>query len=221
MFPFVFAAFMIAGFIGLAIYAGVREKKRREGLRLIASELGLEYGEALSGIDAERFYRFPLAQRGKYPKASSAIIAESDDKRMVLFDYQYVTGSGKHRKTHHLATLLCYSPRLNVPSMSLEPESWTNKVATFFGGQDICFEEDPAFSTVFRLRGPDPEAIRKFLIPVRREKLREHFNDCVEAHGDSFILYRKYKQLSAADVHSLLKDGLATAEALGLNVDSN
>lgn len=214
MTQFIIIVLVIAFLILMALYANYRENKRREKIRLLAESLGLEYAEVLPIRDQERFTQLPIAQRGNNAKNSSVIIAESEDQRMLVFNYEYTTGSGKNRTTHHYSILMCISERLKLPAMTLQPEGWQHKIATFFGGQDIQFEDDAQFNTTYIVQGPKADAIRAFWTPPRRQKMLERPKEMFEASNDTFIVYRARKQLQADQVHQLMQDGLAMWEIL-------
>ena len=206
-----FAIMTLIGAIALVRF--LAEQKRQKGVKLLADQLGLEHTATLSEVDYLRFQRFPIASEGRQRTAFGSIVAEANGLRMVLFDYRYVKGSGKHRRTYHFGILMVQNPNFRIPSFTLEIASWQSRFATFFGGQDIVIDQDVEFSKRYRLQGAEPERIQAFMTSPRRQELMLRQDECVQGVGDCFIIYRRRKHLQPQEIQPWMSRGLALAEA--------
>ena len=90
---------------------------------------------------------------------------ELDGVAVSLFDYTYVTGSGKSRHDHHQTVVGLSLPTLTLPPFVLMPENLFHKVVSALGWHDIDFPEAPNFSKRFLLRGAQEHAIRAAFNP--------------------------------------------------------
>lgn len=212
MFGFGLFLFLSAIAISIAIFVYRKEEARKREIKLFADQNGLEYVSLLPDGDYGRFKQFPIAAEGRSPQAFSGLIAEANGLRMVMFDYKYVRGHGKQRRTHHFGILMCSHRKLNLPDFSLEPESWSDRFSTFFGGQDIDFDEDPLFSKKFRLRGQPEDRIRAFFDAKRRSELMEHACDLIQANRDAFLLVLRSRHIQPNEVPHLMSQGLRYSE---------
>ncbi len=156
---FVFILFAVVA--GLAVYFGWRaQQRRREELTALAAECGLEYSED-DPFDLPNYLsRIGTFDQGSSRKASNVLHGEWRGRRVIAFDYQYTTGSGKNRHTHHLSA--CLQPvGLRVPNLVIRPETFLDKLGAVVGFDDIDFESDE-FSRAFCVKGDD----RKFAYDV-------------------------------------------------------
>lgn len=188
------------------MYIGVQaEKKRKQNLTEFANGLGLQYFEELPAVDANRFQTFQLANKGRGQKASSAIIADSGQMRMVIFDYKFVTGSGKNKSTHRQSVVMSSGQELQAPDFSIAPEGFLHRIGDFFGFKDIDFEDDQAFSDQFLLNGPDETAIREYFTADRRRAFLKYKDISVEASNNSFIYHCGLRKASADEIKQLME----------------
>ncbi len=195
--------------VGVLVGAVVAERKRRQALEQAAGELGLAFELRLSDFDQGIFNQYQLAQQGRGRAASNAIVADSGDLRLVIFDYKYTTGGGKSQTTHRQSVVLVTSPSLRLPSFSLAPENFFHRFAEMLGFPDIDFDDDPEFSRRFLLKGPDEAAIRTLFDARRRAAFLKLPPVHVEGSGAGFIVYHPRKRRQVAQLRSLMEDGFA------------
>jgi len=81
--------------------------------------------------------------------------------KTAVFDYLYITGSGRSTVRHFQTVVYLEPANLALPYFSLRPEGWMTKVLSAFGYQDIDFGQRPEFSRQYILRGQDEPAIRQ------------------------------------------------------------
>ncbi len=206
-FPFLFIVILPIIFALIVIFAIQAEKKRKAAIEAAAVELGLAFSPTLAGPDQQLFETFELAHIGHGREASSATIADSGELRMVLFDYKYTVGSGKNKSTRTYSVVMAISQTLAMPKFSMTPESFFHRLADFFGFKDIDFDDDPAFSDQFLLKGENEAEIRNFFTPHRRAGLLPLGPISLEAHDHVFIYYRSGKQSNAAHLRAMMEEG--------------
>lgn len=201
---------LIAGAIIAAIIYGIQvEKKRRTAIESAAASLGLAFTADLPGQDKALLDKFNLAQHGNNRTASLATVADSGELRLVMFDYQYTTGSGKNKQTPCYSVVLATSRDLKLPQFTLTPESFLHRLGDFLGYKDIDFDEDLKFSDQFQLKGADEEAIRQFFNSERRAALVTLGKISIETQGASFLFYRMGRQRDAAHLSSMIEEGFS------------
>ncbi|MEZ6095544.1 MAG: hypothetical protein R3C03_15155 [Pirellulaceae bacterium] len=189
--PFLMVGGILAA-IGLFVWwAHVMEKKRREALAAMAEQMGLMYKQDGDGELHQRIGGFSLFNQGHSRKLYNVILGETDEVRIAIFDYQYTTGSGKHKTTHSQTVASLESPRLHVPDFSMRPEGFFDKIGGVMGFQDIDFEDHPEFSNAFVLKGPDEDRIRRFFNKDLLDFFAEQKGCMVEAESGRMIYYRK------------------------------
>lgn len=206
-FPFLLIIILPAIFAIIVIYAIQAEKKRKAAVQAAATEMGLAFTPTLIGTDQQLFETFELAHVGDQREASSATIADSGELRMVLFDYKYTVGSGKNKTTRYYSVVMAVSNSLVLPQFSMTPESFFHRMASFFGFKDIDFDDDPAFSDQFLLKGENEGDIRSFFTPQRRAGLVPIGPISLEAHDHVFICYRTGKLSNAAHLRRMIEEG--------------
>lgn len=208
--PAVYGFWLIAVVVGLSVilYGYFAEKKRRDAMSALAAELGLSYSQDLEAADQIKFQNFQLAQQGRSRKASNVIVADSGELRLVFFDYEYKTGSGKNSSTHRQCVVFIQSPALRVPDFSIEPEGFFNRLVVFFGAKDIDFDEDPDFSKRFLLQGPDESAIRSFFHARRRKDFLKVEDTQVECRANCCIFFKRRHRWDAKTINAAMQQAL-------------
>src|SRR5262249_50051109 len=97
--PFLFIAGVIA-LVGVLIYLNwLAEKKRREALQKVADELGFEFLPQGDSVLFTSLGQYHLFQQGHSKRLYNLMRGASNDLEVLIFDYTYVTGGGKHSHT--------------------------------------------------------------------------------------------------------------------------
>ena len=156
----VFGVVLIGGLIVATIVSRKREQERTRMLQSTATLFGWQFSE-VAGLDwIPNLEKFSLFSHGHSKEIRNAMYGEREGVKSAVFDYKYVTGSGKHRQVHN-QSVVYFEPRdLSLPQFSLRPEGMMHKLISAFGYQDIDFGQRPTFSSCYLLRGPDEAAIR-------------------------------------------------------------
>jgi len=143
-----FLAIAVAG-----VYAWRQDQKRQEAVREWAFGRGWRVWPGGDWGPHTEYPAVKLFQRGHSRSSGTIVRGQVDGRDIALFDYKYVTGSGKNRTTHRRGVVVV---RTDFPVLPLEvrPENALDKVGEFFGRDDIDFES-AEFSSRFYVSSPD------------------------------------------------------------------
>lgn len=154
------------------IVAARMETRRTEAWKQVAQDIGYEFAErgeiaALPGATAFKIFGYGHDERVK-----NVVTGAEGPAQVTLCDFQYTTGSGKNASTHDQTLCLVDTPEVHVPSCFARPQNrFADAIGRMFGGQDIDFAEDPAFSAAYVLQGKNEGAVRETF----DDKVREYF----------------------------------------------
>lgn len=180
------------------------EKARAAAFRRAAAALGLKAGP--EGYDRlpETLKDLSLFKDGHSRRVENAFW--SADLDWLVFDYRYSVGSGKNQATYRqtVGAFLCRGR--NLPAFKLAPQDLLDWVAVRFGGQDIDFPQDPAFSKAYRLRGDDEAAVRDFFSVGGTQYLAARPGWTVEAQGDWLAATRAKRRVPPKKLRDFVWD---------------
>ncbi|MEM6469521.1 MAG: hypothetical protein AAF802_08105 [Planctomycetota bacterium] len=189
--PTLFIVVFAVLIIGIIVFVALADKKRDEALRSIAEDLRLSFNKKTDDRLLSVMQRFKLFNRGRGRKMKNVMQADTEAARLSIFDYQYTTGGGKSSQTHRFTLVSMEADELQIPSFQLRPEGFFDRIGSMFGGQDIDFKDDQAFSDAFVLSGNNEQKIRDFMTSELRELLLRHKDCYVECDQGVFIFYRR------------------------------
>jgi hypothetical protein len=147
---FILAVLAFAAFAYLTWRA---DRKRREELRSWARTRGFTFRAAKDGGLGRRYPDLAPLQRGRRRHARNVMTGERQGRPVTAFDYRYVTGHGKNRRTHNLSAVVVRSPHPLIP-LQIRGENVFDRVGEFLGVNDIDFES-AEFSRRFHVSSPD------------------------------------------------------------------
>jgi hypothetical protein len=207
-FPLLFIAVVVVLMVVVAVLSIRADRKRSEGLRRVADEMGFEFHpDPGEGILA-RYPGFHLFSQGRSRDVRNLLRGQAGGLEVSIFDYAYVTGGGKSRHTWRQSVLAFEFADADLPGFSLRPEQWFHKVGQWLGYQDIDFESHPTFSRKYLLRnGEREEAVRALFADRVLEYYEAHPNVCTEGCGGRLVYYRAQQQIGPADVRPFLEEG--------------
>jgi hypothetical protein len=207
-----FLPLVIFGVLAIvAVWWARRSQQRRQAeLADIAEHLALMFFPDGDSSLQVNFGEFSLMQRGRDQRIRNLIRGETEQVDVNLFDYRYVTGSGKHRTTHQITAVTFVASSLTLPQFELGPEGILHKIASSFGYQDIDFAGHPEFNKRFLLRGANEKAIRKlFTVDVVEHFEGQSHRRRVEGYRDRLLIYSE-SLVKPADVPEFLEQAFAT-----------
>jgi hypothetical protein len=190
------------------------ENRRRKKLLAFAEEIGLEAYPELPSDDRSLFRVFPFSRRGDRQTSGLTVVIDDGDTRVVLFDFQTVSGSGKSKSTRNYALSLITDAGFRAPYLELVPKTWGIKLGKLFGGTSIEIPDDPSFSNRFRILGEPESEVTGFLNSVRRAAIGGAKIKSFSAAGNSFLIEHEEKKLNASNVRELLNRSLALCKSV-------
>ena len=163
---------LILVFIALAVVGALQAKKRREAIRAWAMSHGLHFDRSKDyGLD-ERFGDFSFLRQGSDRYGFNRITGSWRGRELLGFDYHYATHStdskGRRRTHHHRFSAVILRARIPLQPLVIRAESFFDKVAGFFGYDDIDFES-AEFSRRFHVKSRD----RKWAYDVLHQRTIE------------------------------------------------
>ncbi len=149
--------------------------------------------------------KFALFNHGHSKEIRNAMYGELEGVKTAVFDYQYVTGSGKNRRIYQ-QSVVYFEPRdLNLPQFSLRPEGMMHKLISAFGYQDIDFGQRPAFSSQYLLRGPDEAAIRTQFSDALLSFYEMNEGSSTDGGGNQLFIFRQDYRLAPQEIQAYAK----------------
>jgi hypothetical protein len=176
--------------------------------------LGFEYlpqGDASLMVDLTGL---PLFSQGRSKKITGLMRGRARDREVALFDYTYITGSGKHRHTWRQTVAGFRFDGPPLPKFVLRPEHLFHKLGSLFGYQDIDFDSHPAFSKRYLLRGDDEPAVRHAFTSEVLEFFEANPGLTVEGADGRLVVYRPGHRAKPEAVRDLLDEGLSVLSLL-------
>jgi len=150
--PLLIVLFVALAVVGM-VFAYLQQQARRKALAAFARSRGMLFDPGkYAGLDG-RFPTFDCLRRGRGRYAYNRIYGDWNGRDCLLFDYRYVTGSGKNRRTHHFSGAIL-AATLPLKPLVIRPEGLFDKMAGFLGFDDIDFES-AEFSREFYVKSPD------------------------------------------------------------------
>lgn len=138
---------------------------REEIMQRLASQWSMLYEPKDDWGLVKKLGDFKLFRTGGR-KRITHIIKNRDtmlESAVHLFDYQYTVSTGKSSRTYKQTVFFVDSKQLGLPQFSMKPENFLHWIGDLLGFKDIDFEEYPAFSNNYYLKGEDEALIRHAL----------------------------------------------------------
>ena len=209
----ILGAFILFGIIG-TIMNSAYEGKRTKTWQEVASQPGMQFlGENNDVLS--RYGHLRLFQAGRNRRVKNSVQVDSGELRVVVGDYRYRTGSGKNSKTRHRTFCVLEGQMLDAPHCYLRPESrFFDAIGALFGGQDIDFDDDPAFSAAYVLQGEEGAIRQLFDADIRAwfaERSGQNFH--FEAVGNTLVFHQG-KRLPPNEAPDLMNQALQIMKLL-------
>jgi hypothetical protein len=171
--------------LAMAAWGFYREHTRRQMWRRLAARYGLRYHprDPFALLDQ---YTFALFNKGYGKKVTNTLDGRTNGMDVVLFDYCYIIGSGKHRRVERWSGLMVQLPVSGA--LHIRPETFLDRIGAFLGGDDYNFEYE-RFNRTFRVSGPDKKFAYDICHAEMMEYLLEQPDQCWEIQGDALLLY--------------------------------
>lgn len=208
--PFLIIGGVISLIGGIAYLAWLMEKKRTEAMSAWAQTHGYTFeGERPALVD--EMAAFKLFNQGRRRTVKNLMRSAKDVGGVRICDYQYTTGSGKHQQIHQQTICVLHTPGRAAPHFFVRRQrALFDSLGKLFGGQDINFDDDPAFSKAYVLQtGGDEAQLRHFMNPQLRDTLTRmaEKNLVMEVVGDTLLLHVG-KRLKPEQLDGLVADAI-------------
>jgi hypothetical protein len=210
MVSFALGALVVALLIGAWIWHVEHERQRTADLKAIAQGLGFAFAEEEDTLRLGH-EAFDLFKQGRHRSAFNHMHGELGGKQVEAFDYRYVVGTGRTRRTRKHTVVMVRGQDMQLPSLQLCPENIMHKLGSLFGYQDIDLPHHPEFSRRYLLRGPDEVAIRRCFTPALVDYFERRPGIYLEASGAALLCYSDNRRLDVAAVRTELLETLQLA----------
>jgi hypothetical protein len=217
MSPFIVAGLIMALaaiFGGIAYWSYQARKKRREALAEVALEMRWTFLSDGDDSLLSSLGGFHLFSMGHSKRFSNVLRGSTEHGGAAIFDYQYTTGGGKNRHTHHYTVLSLSPGGRPLPRFALRPEHVWHKIGAALGYKDIDFENFPEFSKRYLLRGDDEMGIRDLFGARLISFFEKNPGLCLEGEAGSLILYRDGKRLKPEEIRPFVQKGVELSSLL-------
>ena len=186
----VFLFAIIVLFVVIFLYQRKKARERTQQLQAVAAQLGWNFAEEMPLNMIPGFENFGLFSQGHGKQIQNMMYGTASGIKAGVFDYVYVTGSGKHRQTHYQTVVYLEPPNFSVPYFSLRPENFMHKIFTAFGYQDIDFGQRPEFSKQYILRGQNEQTIRRSFTDQVLSFYEMYGGTSTDGGGNQLFLFR-------------------------------
>ena len=206
--------FAIGGVIlfigGIAYLAWWMDKKRTEAMTAWAQANGFVF-EGPAPQLLNELGHFKLFSQGRSRTAKNLMRGSKEVGAVRVCDYQYTTGSGKNSTTHHHTICIINTPNRVAPHFFVRRQNrFFDALGKMFGGQDINFDDDKAFSDAFVLQTEGQEQqLRGFMTPRLREGLLklQGKSPLIEVNGDVMVFHLG-RRLKPEQIGELVADAV-------------
>ena len=209
--PIIGAAGIIGAVFAFAFRWHVRRSKQ---LSALAGRMGFFYERDGPAWMLEGFAGFELFGQGSSRRFHHVLKGRMAAGQILLFDYEYTVGSGKNSSTYYQTVFALETPGRELPAFSLAPETFSDKLFSLFGSQDIDFEEFPAFSKAYLLRGKDESAVRALFAPRALREFESRPGFFVEGAGGWLMFYKSDAAVSVDKLETFFSEGAAVCASL-------
>ncbi len=204
-------SFIVLGVIAIVVVVSyfvrnIRSKKRTEAFQRVADELGLSFSPTGNEQLLAELGWAKLFSRGRSKKLLNLMRGSNDGREVAVFDYHFVTGSGKSKRTWRTTVACLRFDGAPMPTFTLRPEGTWDKISSWFKSADINFDSHQKFSRSFLLCGEDEPAIRTLFTPAVLGYYEQHVGNSAEGAGHTLLLYRHGKSVAPTDATQFLAD---------------
>lgn len=195
-------AIMTLIWLGSAYFA----RRRRLALQQLADSLGFTFLANVGTGLLMSLPKFTLLQAGRRQQMENVLTGSTETTQVMIFDWRYVTGSGKNTQTHVSTIVAIQSAELQLPLWLCRPESVLDWIGLTFDGRDIDFEDQPLFSKKYHLHGNNEARLRRLFDTDVCAFFEQHAGSYAEASGEWLIYCRQGKKVAPDQVRDLLRD---------------
>jgi len=176
-----------------------------QGARLSAKQEKLSAFAVLNGL---KFIAWPqskwdeLVEQFKYFNHRridyTTNLLKDVDQNFYALEVSSHSGEFIMKDSQHLACVVMDPQVSNLPEFVLDRERIFSRLAQYTGVKDVEIG-NPVFDAKFKLKGPDPKAIRAFFTKKCVDFLLEHPGFHMESNGKAILIFHKERVASVAE----------------------
>lgn len=208
--PVIGIGFAISLVVGIGYLIWWMDKKRTEAMTAWAQAHGFVFEGKVPQL-VQELSGFKLFSQGGARTVKNLMRGSKEVGTVRVCDYQFTTGSGKNQSVHHQTICIVNTPGRAAPHFFLRKENRLfDALGKMFGGKDINFEDDEAFSKSFVLQTNENEQqLRHFMSPRLREGLTRLADRApvLEVSGDVMVFHFG-KRLKPEQIDGLVADAV-------------
>lgn len=212
--PLVIFACFVFVVIGVIIWAVRNEKKRTAAIKALAERLGFFFQENPQSELHQPYKHLKLFSRGRSQKTHNLLRKDAGGRTIYLFDYRYVTGSGKQRSTHNQSVLMLKDQSINLPQFTLQPETVFHRLGKAFVGEDIDFDEHEVFSKKYYLKSEVEPEVRELFAGDLARFFESNLGWSVESDQGVLLVYRYGKRPGTDKYEAFVTSALGIVQQL-------
>ena len=146
------------------------EQKHVRAYQDFCASSGYQFVADVPGAQAIFTRIVPFFDRGYGRRWRHQISGQYNGVTFTAFQYDYTVSTGRSSSTFRHAMFMWTSAK-TLPQFTLGPETFFTRIGEVLGFQDIDFQDDPSFSSAYRLKGWDAGQVRSFFTPQMRQQL--------------------------------------------------
>jgi len=209
-YPLIFPLVALAILAAIVFWRRSAERQRTEEVASVAATMGFAF-DAESRKPAEAgmlpaMAGFALFRHGGAPRVRNVMRMRVIDGEDLVFDYRYTVSTGKSSHTVEQTVAAFHRPGTTRPAFSLSPEHVFSKLGHLFGGQDIDFDSNDAFSSAYVLKGEDEDAIRRLFERQAVIYFADRPGWSAEARGEWLVIYGASKRPKPEDLREWIEE---------------
>lgn len=204
--PYLFVAGMLAIMMWIGLVSAFFARRRRLALEQLAESLGFTFTAVAGDEIRADIPKFALLHTGRQPQIENLLSGSTATTQVLIFDWRFVTGSGKNIQTHVSTVIAIQSTELQLPHWLCRPESVLDWIGLTSDGRDIDFEDQPLFSQKYHLHGNNEQRLRRLFDSEVCTFFEQHIGSYAEARGQWLIYCRQGKVIPPDQIHDLLRD---------------
>jgi len=155
-----------------------------------AVRLGLSFEPGGKTVLERDCGQLPVFTRGHSQFVKNVLRGAPGGIPLVLFDYRYIVGYGKHRSTYQQTVAVFHLAGKSLCWFTLSPEHFFHRFGTLFGFHDINFPHQDEFSRAYFLRGKDENTVRVLFQPGILSFFARNKGWTVEGGAEHLVIYR-------------------------------
>lgn len=179
-----------------AYYSYLQQQRRIAELSALAVQNGWHFDAAKNYSHDGEHHQFSVFNQGHsrfaYNTMRGTLEASGGHWPILLGDYHYkiTSGSGKNRstQTYRFSYAIVALPYANLPELTIRHEGFFDKVAGFFGFDDIDFES-AEFSDRFSVKGSDKKFAYDVIDPRMMQFLLSSNPPTAQLAGGACCIY--------------------------------